>query len=222
MNTRCSAVLSLFFVVLSTAASQAADVAPWTQETVVYKTVGPTKIQADVYRPDGTQPRPTALVAYWGYGDVDGSWYTEPSAHYRQQPLVEKAAALDVVGKGVLTSSSGRPRGVYYLYLRQNGLWTQEVTGFDPRTERSKLDPFCPVRNITASYPPILMIHGTADTDVPYERSAEMAAELKKHGVPHELITVEGGGHGLPDKTNPAVIDAFARARAFIQKHLGP
>lgn len=168
------------------------------------------------------QPRPTALVAYWGYGDVDGPWYTEPSAHYGQQPLVEKAAALAVVGKEVLTSSSGRPRGVYYLYLRQNGLWTQEVTGIDPRTERSKLDPFCPVRNITASYPPILMIHGTADTDVPYQESADMDVELKKRGVPHELITVEGGGHGLPDKTNPAVSDAYARARAFIQKHLGP
>jgi acetyl esterase/lipase len=32
------------------------------------------------------QPRPRALVAYWGYGDVDGPWYTEPSAFYRKQP----------------------------------------------------------------------------------------------------------------------------------------
>ena len=33
------------------------------------------------------KPRPTALVAYWGYGDVDGDWYTKPSEHYRKQPL---------------------------------------------------------------------------------------------------------------------------------------
>jgi acetyl esterase/lipase len=27
--------------------------------------------------------KPQALVAYWGYGDVDGEWYTKPSEHYR-------------------------------------------------------------------------------------------------------------------------------------------
>ncbi len=166
------------------------------------------------------EPRPKALVAYWGYGDVDGPWYVEPSAHYRKAPLVAKEEADRAVGGEPKTGSDSRPRGTYYLYLRQNGLWTREVTGFDPKTERSKLDRFCPVRNITSGYPPILMVHGTADTDVPYQESADMAVELKKHGVPHELITVEGGGHGLPDKSNPAAIDAFARALAFIRKQL--
>ena len=41
------------------------------------------------------------------------------------------------------------------------------------------------------------MVHGTADTDVPYQESADMAAALEDRGVPHELITVEGGGHGI-------------------------
>ena len=167
-------------------------------------------------------PRPKALVAYWGYGDVDGPWYTEPSAHYRQAGLVAKEEAYRAVGGAVTTGADRRPRARYYLYLRQNGLWTREVAGFDPSTERSKLDPFCPVRNITADYPPILMVHGTADTDVPYQESADMAAALKKQGVPHELITVEGGGHGLGDRANPAVIDAHERALAFIRRHLAP
>jgi acetyl esterase/lipase len=166
------------------------------------------------------EPRPKALVAYWGYGDVDGPWYVEPSAFYRRSPLVSREEAYSVVGAEVQTGSDSRPRGVYYLYCRQNGLWTKEVSGFDPKTERQKLDPFCPVRNITPAYPPILMVHGTADTDVPYQESADMDAALTKQGVPHELITVEGGGHGLGDKTNPAVIDAHARALAFIRKQL--
>ncbi|MBI3837320.1 MAG: alpha/beta hydrolase [Planctomycetia bacterium] len=166
------------------------------------------------------EPRPKALVAYWGYGDVDGPWYVEPSDFYRKSPLVSKEEAYSVVGREVQTGSDSRPRGAYYLYCRQNGLWTQEVSGFDPKTERQKLDPFCPVRNITPEYPPILMVHGTADTDVPYQESADMDAALKKHGVPHQLITVEGGGHGLGDKTNPAVIDAHARALDFIRSQL--
>jgi acetyl esterase/lipase len=166
------------------------------------------------------EPRPRALVAYWGYGDIDGPWYIEPSAHYRQQPLVTKEEAYKVVGGDVKTGSDGRPRGTYYLYLRQNGLWAQEVSGFNPRTEPRKFDPYCPVRNITTQYPPILMVHGTADTDVPYQESADMAAALKKQGIEHELITVEGGGHGLGDKNNPAVIDAHARALAFMRRFL--
>ncbi|HUT89969.1 MAG TPA: alpha/beta hydrolase [Thermoguttaceae bacterium] len=170
------------------------------------------------------KPRPAALLAYWGYGDVDGPWYTQPSEHYRQAvPLVAEEEARRAVGAKALTGTEGpeqKARGRYYLYLRQNGLWTKEVTGFDPKTERAKLDPFCPVRNITPDYPPILMIHGTDDTDVPYDLSAAMARELARHGVPHELITVPGAGHGLGGGDKELVADAHARALEFVGKHL--
>lgn len=167
-------------------------------------------------------PKPKALVAYWGYGDVDGPWYTEPSEHYRKQPLVSKEDALSVVGHEVTTGANSGPRGKYYLYLRQNGLWCREVSGFDPKTERAKLDPYCPVRNITSNYPPIVMLHGTADTDVPYQESADMAAALQKQGVRYELLTVEGGGHGLGRDGGDQQVIAHAhdRALAFIREQL--
>jgi acetyl esterase/lipase len=169
------------------------------------------------------QPRPRALVAYWGYGDVDGDWYTKPSEHYRKRPLVSREEAYKAVGSGVLTGSGGevgRGRSLYYLYLRQNGLWTREVTGFDPQTEARKIDPYCPVRNLTADYPPTLLIHGTEDTDVPYELSADMSKALTRLKVTHELITVRGAGHGLDGGDKEAVADANERALAFIRKHL--
>jgi acetyl esterase/lipase len=169
------------------------------------------------------QPRPKALVAYWGYGDVDGDWYTKPSEFYRKRPLIDEKAARARVGDRVLTGAEGdvaQGRSQYYLYLRQNGLWTKEVTGFDPDTERAKLDPFCPVRNITAEYPPILMIHGTKDTDVPYELSANMANELAKHKVAHELVTVQDAGHGLAGGDKKLVTEAHEKAAAFIRKQL--
>jgi acetyl esterase/lipase len=167
-------------------------------------------------------PRPKALVAYWGYGDVDGDWYTKPSEFYRKQPLVSKEEAYKAIGGAVLTGAdgAGRGRGKFYLYLRQNGLWTKEVTAFDPDTERSKLDPYCPVRNITADYPPIFMIHGTKDTDVPYELSADMAKELAKHKVAHELVTVPDAGHGLAGGDKKLVAEAHAKAAAFIREQL--
>jgi acetyl esterase/lipase len=166
------------------------------------------------------EPRPKALVTYWGYGDVDGPWYVTPSAHYRQQPLVSKEDAYRAVGGEVQTGSDGKPRGTFYLYLRQNGLWTREVSGIDPQTEGAKLDRYCPVRNITPQYPPILMIHGTADTDVPYEESADMDKELTKHGVAHEFITVEKGGHGLGGGDPQATSAAHQRALDFMRKQL--
>jgi acetyl esterase/lipase len=169
-------------------------------------------------------PRPKALVAYWGYGDVDGEWYTKPSEFYRKQSLVDKDDAFKGVGGAVLTGTETadqqKARGKFYLYLRQNGLWTKVVTGFDPKSERRKLDKLCPVRNVTVEYPPTLLIHGTKDTDVPYELSAAMAAELARKKVPHELVTVKGAGHGLAGGDKKLVEDAHERAAAFIRKHL--
>jgi acetyl esterase/lipase len=167
--------------------------------------------------------RPRALVAYWGYGDVDGDWYTKPSEHYRKASLVDRADALKGVGHGVLTGTNaenqeGRRR--YYLYLRQNGLWTKEITGFDPKREKAKIDPYCPVRNVTADYPPTMLIHGTEDTDVPYEQSAAMARELAQHKVKHELVTVTGAGHGLSGGDKAAVAEANRKAVDFLRDQL--
>jgi acetyl esterase/lipase len=171
------------------------------------------------------KPSPRALVVYWGYGSIDGPWYVKPSEFYRKQvKLIDKKTAYKGVGDKALTGGEKgvdhRARGQFYLYLRQNGLWTKVVSGFDPATERRKLDPYCPVRNVTSSYPPILMIHGTVDTDVPYEESAGMAKELAKHKVEHELITVRGAGHGLSGGDKKLVADANQGALEFIKKHL--
>jgi acetyl esterase/lipase len=170
-------------------------------------------------------PRPKALVAYWGYGDVDGDWYTKPSEFYRKQvPLIDKTDAFAGVGGKVITGSEDgidfKLRSRFYHYLRQNGLWTNEVTGFDPATQSEKLDKYCPVRNMSAEYPPTMLVHGTEDTDVPYQLSANMAKELKRYKVVHELVTVKGAGHGLSGGDKKLVADAHTRAIEFIRSYL--
>jgi acetyl esterase/lipase len=167
------------------------------------------------------QPRPSALVALWGYGDVTGPWYSRPDPFYRRQPLVSREEAYAAVGGPVLADSRGKnQRGRFYLYCRQQGLWPKEVAGLDPAKESKAFDPYCPVRNVTATYPPTLLIHGTKDTDVPYELSADMARELDRKGVEHQLITVPDGGHGLPG-VKPAVITRIhEQVLTFLDKHL--
>jgi acetyl esterase/lipase len=168
------------------------------------------------------EPRPRALVSFWGYGDVAGAWYSKPDPYYSKLPAVPKDEAYAAVGGPPLTGTPGRhQRDRFYLYCRQNGLWPREVAGFDPAAEPKVFDPLCPVRNVTPAYPPTLLIHGTKDTDVPYEQSLLMAKELGRHGVAHEFITIQDGGHGFGGVKPEVVAEARERAVAFLKRHTG-
>lgn len=171
------------------------------------------------------KPRPSALVAYWGYGDIDGPWTTTASKNHGAPIMVndpqELLAGLPA-GK-IFTNTddpaAGKARGMYYRYLRQTGTWSRGVTGIDATKEPGKLDPYCPVKNISADYPPILMVHGTEDTDVPYSCSVDMARQLAKYKVVHELVSVPNAEHGLRDGDPKLVAEANAKALDFIREH---
>jgi acetyl esterase/lipase len=168
------------------------------------------------------KPRPAALVSFWGYGDIAGDWYIQPSAFYRQQPLVSKEDAWKGVSGPPVTDRKRADRGPgrFYLYCRQQGLWTTNVAGLDPRTQDAALTPFCPVRNVTKDYPPTLLIHGTRDTDVPFEQSVQMDKELTRAGVQHQMILVPNAGHGLPGGDPKKIAAAYETARDFVNRHV--
>ncbi len=166
-------------------------------------------------------PRPRALVSYYGYGDITGPWYSRPDPFYLQQPHVSKEEALRSVGTTVLSEPPEKSqRQRFYLYCRQQGIWPKEVAGHDPDTEPKWFDRYCPVRNVSPKYSPILLIHGTADTDVPYEESKKMDERLTQVGVKHEFITVPGAGHGLSGAKPEETMRVADRAIEFIQAHL--
>jgi acetyl esterase/lipase len=166
------------------------------------------------------EPRPLALVSFWGYGDIAGPWYSRPDAYYRREHLVSKADARAAVGSNALSEpKAGNQRFRFYLYCRQNGLWPKEVTGYDPDAEPKAFDQFCPVRNVSPQYPPTLLIHGTSDTDVPHEQSVLMDRELARHKVAHEFISVPEGGHGLGNIERAQVADIERRAVAFLHRY---
>ena len=167
------------------------------------------------------EPRPRALVSLFGYGDIAGPWYSRPDPFYASQPAVTKKEAYAAVGSRELSEGSGR-RGRFYLYCRQQGLWPKEVAGRDPDAEPRWFDRYCPIRNVAPNYSPTVLIHGDKDTDVPYEQSAAIAKELARHKVPHEFITIPGGGHGFGNYPDPqVVIGAYSRAVEFLMARLG-
>jgi acetyl esterase/lipase len=53
-----------------------------------------------------------------------------------------------------------------------------------------------PVNYISKKSPPTLIIHGDADSTVPYKQSVDLLKMFQDVGVKSQLITVEGGGHG--------------------------
>ncbi len=170
------------------------------------------------------EPPPQALIAFYGYGDVDGDWYARPSAFHRKtRPLLTREQATRAIGAKETTNGGIKGRGDFYTYCRQNGLWPREVVGFDPQTQPREFNRFCPVRNVTKSYPPTLLLHGDKDTDVPHAQSVAMAAELKRVGVVHEFITIKGGGHGFDGKgmNDADVSAAFDRIETFLKKYVG-
>ncbi len=61
----------------------------------------------------------------------------------------------------------------------------------------ARLNALAPIRGVHNGMPPFLCIHGTKDDQVVYEQSTAMCEAMHKAGVSCELITIEGGGHGM-------------------------
>ena len=169
------------------------------------------------------KPRPTALVSFWGYGDLIGDWYSTPSSHPRHQrsKMSEGDVRKQVSGPPIANSRDRNgDGGAFYQFCRQRGIWPQEVSGWDPHKEAKKFEPYMPLNNVTPEYPPTLLIHGTKDTDVPYEQSVMMAEQFKKHGIDHELVTIEGAEHGLAGGDPQRIASAYERAFEFVHSRM--
>lgn len=62
-----------------------------------------------------------------------------------------------------------------------------------------------PLLHVKAGLPPFLLVHGSADTTVPYDQSVQLQTKLRAQGVPCDFLTITGGIHGMVtwDKVAP-------------------
>ena len=51
---------------------------------------------------------------------------------------------------------------------------------------------------IDSSEPPVIIIHGTEDTTVPFSLSLVLVKKLRKAKIPYQFYPVKGAGHGVP------------------------
>ncbi len=74
-----------------------------------------------------------------------------------------------------------------------------------------------PLTYVREGLPPILTIHGDADTLVPYEHAIRMHKELDKNHVSNQLLTIPGGKHG--GFTSQETLEIDRTIRTFLMKH---
>jgi len=85
--------------------------------------------------------------------------------------------------------------------------------GGDVDSARAKHIQSSPLNWVTPSAAPTLIIHGTEDKYVAYEQAVWMRDRLTACGVPVELLTLEGAGHGFKgadaEKSEAALLAYF-------------
>jgi acetyl esterase/lipase len=129
-------------------------------------------------------------------------------------------AIVSLYGASNLTSilSQSSPHG---LSVRVPAL--ELLLGGQPEQQRELARLASPVFHVSAADPPLLMLHGDADNQMPIAQSRELAAAYEKQQLPVQLTVVEGAGHGGPaftDASRLELIDGFLRARLLpVVKH---
>jgi acetyl esterase/lipase len=74
-----------------------------------------------------------------------------------------------------------------------------------------------PLTHVRSGLPPILTIHGDADTTVPYAEGVRLHEALAKTNTPNQLLTIAGGRHGgfTPEQRTRI----YVTIREFLAKH---
>jgi acetyl esterase len=84
----------------------------------------------------------------------------------------------------------------------------------------AKLHAMSPMFAVHKGMPPFLLIHGNKDDQVAYEESPAFCDAIRKVGTACELITIEGGGHGMNGWKDPSTQHYKPEMIAWLKKTL--
>ncbi len=75
-----------------------------------------------------------------------------------------------------------------------------------------------PVFHVDGSDPPLLLLHGDQDRQMPVNQALELDAVYRQHGLDVKLVVVHGAGHGAPAFFDASHLELVAD---FLARHLG-
>ena len=87
-------------------------------------------------------------------------------------------------------------------------------------TGLAKLRAISPINAVHKGMPPFLCIHGNKDDQVAYEQSPAMCDAMHKVGAKCDLITIDGGGHGMAGWKAPEMQHWKMEMIAWLKKTL--
>lgn len=79
-----------------------------------------------------------------------------------------------------------------------------------------------PIHYVNTSSPPFLIIHGTADTVIPYTQASKMSEVLRKAHVPCSLLPLTGHGHEFPSLATPVGAKIAQALLQFLKRNCAP
>jgi acetyl esterase/lipase len=138
-----------------------------------------------------------------GVKELEGTLGAFPDESSRVQAIIDLFGASNL--ETILSQSTEHGLGVRVPAL-------QLLLGGQP-TEKPELARLAsPVAHIDANDPPLLMIHGDADPQMPYQQSVELKAAYEKVRLTVQLETIAGGKHGgkeFYDETRTKLMERF-------------
>lgn len=122
-----------------------------------------------------------------GHKELEGAIGTNLDASSDVQGIISLFGASDLLT--ILKQSTDHGRSVRIPAL-------QLLLGGQPAEKPDLAKLASPIQHIDAHDPPLLLIHGDADPQMPPEQSRELAAAYEKAGLPVKLIILPGAVHG--------------------------
>lgn len=117
---------------------------------------------------------------------------------------------IDICGISDVTDPRSRHFPVSWAFLEQFMQANYE-------TEPEKFEQASPLKHVSASSPPFLLIHGEEDDIVPVQQSIDMAHALNRVGVHNVLITLPRESHTFTYEAWEQIEDHYIR---FLKNHL--
>jgi acetyl esterase/lipase len=75
-----------------------------------------------------------------------------------------------------------------------------------------------PINYVRKGLPPIITVHGTKDSAVPYPQAVRLHQALDASAVPNKLVTIHGG-HGFRQFSRAQNLHSMAQVLAFLEDH---
>jgi acetyl esterase/lipase len=143
-----------------------------------------------------------------GQADLEGTLGDYPNESSAVQAIVSYFGASNLTT--ILAQST--PFG---LGIRKPAL--KSFLGALPEEDEAVARLASPIFRVDASDPPLLLLHGDQDPQMPINQSHELQGQYQRTGLQAELIVVHGAAHGgeefyTPENTN--------RVAAFLDAHL--